>query len=67
MQPAKKAKRMAYSAPPDLAYEYVIKLITAVGPMLISLTVPKKMYSSGPISDEYSPYCNLDENFSINF
>jgi len=30
----------------------------AVGPIFISLQVPRKIYTKQPIKDEYSPYCN---------
>jgi len=30
----------------------------AVGPIVISLQVPRKIYTKQLINDEYSPYCN---------
>jgi hypothetical protein len=30
----------------------------AVGPIVISLQLPKRMYTKQLINDEYNPYCN---------
>ena len=58
-QPTRKHSRTAKSA---LSFSttkgFVMIAIMAVGPMVISLQLPRKIYTKQLINDAYSPYCN---------
>ena len=55
MQPERKVRRTAYSGP-CWACRPVMRAMMAVGPMVMSLELPSKMYTKHPMKAEYSPY-----------
>jgi len=58
IQPTRKHNRTAKSGLFWTTKGFVKIPMMAVGPIFISLQVPRIIYTKQPINDEYSPYCN---------
>jgi hypothetical protein len=57
--PMRKHNRTAKSGLPfSTTKGFVMIPMMAVGPMVISLQLPRKIYTKQLINDAYSPYCN---------
>jgi hypothetical protein len=59
IHPIRKHNRTAKSGLSFSTTKGFVKIpMMAVGPIVISLQLPRKIYRKQLINDEYSPYCN---------
>lgn len=57
MMPLRKQRSTAKSGPPSPEYSWVMMAMMAVGPMVMSLQLPRSVYTKQPMNAEYRPYC----------